>query len=209
MTKVNRVHMIFASNLKKQLDKKRMSVADLARALNLSDSTVRSWYNGEKYPRIDKIQELADFFDVTRSELVDSQANNIVSVKKLVKIPILGTIACGDPILAEQNIEGYVEEPADKLDNGKYFYLHAQGDSMETTIPNGSMVLIREQATVEDGEIAAVLVDGDTRATLKRVHYQGSSVILNADNKNYPPIIINCENPGRIIGKAIRVSIDL
>lgn len=80
---------------------------------------------------------------------------------------------------------------------------------MVPTIPEGSYVLIRSQPAVEDGEVAAVLLNGDEEATLKRVKFQGSVVMLVADNKDYAPYVITEENPARIIGKAIKVSFDL
>ena len=80
---------------------------------------------------------------------------------------------------------------------------------MEPTIPNGSYVLIRHQLSVEDGEIAAVLVNGDEEATLKRVKRQGDMIMLIPDNSKYPPFIVNKDNPARIIGKAVKISIDL
>ena len=80
---------------------------------------------------------------------------------------------------------------------------------MSPTIPDNSFVLIREQPSVEYGEIAAVLVNGDTEATLKRVKKQGDIIMLIADNTDYPPYIITESNPARIIGKAIQVSVDL
>ncbi len=79
----------------------------------------------------------------------------------------MGKIACGDPITADENLTGYRYESPDNLPSGNLFYLQAKGDSMEPTIPNGSYVLIREQPEVENGEIAAVLVNGDTEALLK------------------------------------------
>lgn len=80
---------------------------------------------------------------------------------------------------------------------------------MEPKIPNGSDVLIRLQEDVEDGEIAAVLVNGDTEATLKRVKKQGDIVMLVAENSAYAPYIITENNPARILGKAVGVSFDL
>lgn len=124
-------------------------------------------------------------------------------------IPILGTIACGAPITAEENIEGYREEPTHSLPSGNLFFLRTRGDSMVPTIPEDSYVLIREQSEVEDGEIAAVLMNGDTEATLKRVKRQGDIVMLLAENKDYPPYIITENNPARVLGKAIKVSFDL
>ena len=84
--------------------------------------------------------------------------------------------------------------------------VRVEGASMEPTIHDGSLVTIREQPTVEDGEIAAVLVDGDNEATLKRVKHQGDLIMLMPDNKEYDPIILDKCNPGRIVGKAVHVS---
>ena len=80
---------------------------------------------------------------------------------------------------------------------------------MEPTVPEKSYVLLRKQEDVEDGEIAAVIVNGDNEATLKRVKRQNGIVMLIADNKDYSPILITPENPARIIGKAVKVSFDL
>ena len=77
------------------------------------------------------------------------------------------------------------------------------------TIQENSKVLIRQQPSVEDGEIAAVLVNGDTEATLKRIKHQNGIVMLLADNSKYAPIIITPETPAKILGKAVKVSFDL
>jgi repressor LexA len=96
--------------------------------------------------------------------------------------------------------------PRDQVPTGKLFYLRAKGDSMVPTIPDGALVLVREQPEVESGAIAAVLVNGDTEATLKRVKRQGSLVILMPDNPEYEPIIVTTDNPARIIGRAVQVT---
>lgn len=80
---------------------------------------------------------------------------------------------------------------------------------MEPTIPNKAFVLINPQSFVEDGEIAAVLVNDDSEATLKRVKHQGKIIMLVPDNKNYDPIIITKEYPAKILGKAIRYTTNL
>lgn len=202
---------ILANNLQKLAHQKGKTQADMVRELGIAEATLRSWFNAEKYPRIDKIQMLADYFNVSRSRLTEEWqiANNLERVIRTRAIPVLGAIACGEPILAEENIAEYREEFEDRLPSGDLFFLQASGDSMEPTIPNRSYVLIRQQPRVEDGEIAAVLVNGDEEATLKRVKHQGNIVMLIADNTKYPPIIVNEDNPARIIGKAVKISIDL
>lgn len=199
---------ILASNLKELADKKRVTQADIVRDLELSESTVRSWFNGEKYPRIQKLQLLAEYFNVPRSRLTEKRVENL-SIATLKRIPVLGEIACGDPITADENIIDYRDEIAEQLPTGDLFYLKAKGESMSPTITNGSYVLIKVQPNVENGEIAAVLVNGDTEATLKRVKRQGDIVMLVADNPEYMPYVITKDNPARIIGKAIKMSVDL
>lgn len=205
----NNIRKIFVHNLRNLMDKKGKKQSDVIRELKIPEATFRSWYNGEKYPRIDKQQMLADYFNVPRSRLTELEGNLLERVASLVRIPVLGIITCGDPILADENIEDYREEIGETLPTGNLFYLKTKGDSMAPTIPEGSYVLIREQATVENGEIAAVLVNGDEEATLKRVKRQGDIVMLVADNPQYPPYVITEDNPARVIGKALKFSKDL
>jgi len=127
-------------------------------------------------------------------------ANNIIPLPKTKRIPLLGKIACGSPITAEENIEDYVDVPdfthAD-------FALTCQGDSMiNARVMDGDIVYIRLQPEVENGEIAAVLIDGE--ATLKRVYYQKGKIILQPENNNYPPLIYEKDEilDVRILGKA-------
>ncbi|RSU07596.1 LexA family protein [Vagococcus elongatus] len=122
---------------------------------------------------------------------------------------MIGTITCGLPILAEENFNGYITEAVDLLPSGKLFYLETKGNSMTPTIPVGSLVLIRQQEEVENNEIAAVLLNSDTEATLKRVRYQNDTMILMPDNRQYAPIIVNEQNPAKIIGKAVKVTMML
>ncbi|QPQ29422.1 LexA family protein [Lysinibacillus sp. JNUCC 51] len=210
MDKSDKLKIVFSINLKQQLDKRGLNQTDMARDLNLPETTVSNWMKASTYPRPDKIQLMADYFNIRRSELTEEQPTNLIEIQpNLAKIPILGTIACGEPILAEQNVEGYMYEFSELLPAGNIFALVAKGDSMEPTIPNGSKVLIREQSEVEYGEIAAVLVNGDTEATLKRVKKQGDTILLMPDNPKHEPYIVDQNNPAKIIGKAISFKVTL
>ena len=120
------------------------------------------------------------------------------------KVPLLGTIACGEPILAQENIDTYVNVPDDiKCD----FTLRCKGDSMiGARIYDGDIVYIRQQPDVENGEIAAVLIDGiETEATLKRVYKGDGQITLMAANEKYGPYVYVGDdiNRVRIIGKAV------
>lgn len=212
---VDEIKIIFSRNLNLLMNRQAVNVSDISDKTGIPYSTVNDWKNGKKMPRGGNLQKLADYFHVNLSDLTSEKSttppSNMIPATpdNLVVIPIIGTIACGDPILADENIIGYRYHLKDTLPKGETFYLKAKGDSMEPKIPNGADVLIRHQDTVEDGEIAAVLVNGDTEVTLKRVRYQGDSVMLVAENSNYPPYIINKENPARIVGKAVEVVFDL
>lgn len=122
-------------------------------------------------------------------------------IPKTYKRPRLGTIACGEPILAEENIETYDDIP----DNIKCdFTLVCKGDSMiNARINDGDIVYIKQQSQVDNGEIAAVLIDNE--ATLKRVYIYDDKVVLQPENTKYPPFVYTKEemNDIRILGKAV------
>lgn len=205
--------MNLANNIKYYRKRNKLTQADLARKLDVAPTAISAWEVGRNKPLMDKIEMMSELFNIRKSDLIgdDFSPINLVMADRtsIVSIPILGTIKCGQPILAEENITSYREELSDRLPSGNLFYLRSQGDSMLPTIPEGSLVLIREQPTVEYGEVAAVLVNGDTEATLKRVKKQGDIVMLIADNPDYPPYVITKDNPARIIGKAVLVSTEL
>nr|WP_259549216.1 S24 family peptidase [Heyndrickxia oleronia] len=111
---------------------------------------------------------------------------------------------CGPGVLAFEEIEGYEETPLDWLNGGEYFYLRAKGDSMvNARILDGDLLLIRRQNDVENGEIAAVAI-GD-EAVLKRVYKTNNNIILQSENPNYPPIVLDDKKNIRIIGKLKKV----
>ena len=211
-----------ASQIKKLRKSRGWTQPQLADQLSVSKQTISNWETGIKVPRMGSLQKLADLFNVRIGEITNASIddNDISKINKpsnviyplsdslqRVKIPIIGEIACGDPITAEENIEGYTEETFERpIPSGNLFALRCKGHSMEPTIHDGALVTIREQPTVEDGEIAAVLVDGDNEATLKRVKHQGKLIMLMPDNQEYDPIILDKNNPGRIVGKAVHVS---
>lgn len=154
---------------------------------------------------------MAKYFNVDKSDLVEErQPDNVIKInpKQIKYIPLIGTIAMGTPITAEQNIERYIPEFfLEDIPQGELFALHCKGHSMEPTIPDGAIAIIRKQPDVEDDEIAAVLVDDNSEATLKRVKHMGSSVLLQPDNRSYEPILLDKDHPGRILGKLIKYEV--
>lgn len=201
---------ILAKNLKRELDKKNLTPTEFARIMNYPETTVFNWIHGKSYPRIDKIQEMSDYFNIYKSDLTEDKSTNIdlsqipgiKMIKKFVNVPILGEIACGEPIFCQQNYEGFfqIDEDLDRPD----FCLIANGDSMiDVGVQDGDLIFMRQTPVVENGKIAGVLID-DT-VTLKRFYKNDHEIILQPENKAYSPIIIR-EDDGqniRILGEMI------
>lgn len=173
-----------------------LSLEQIAQACGVGKSIVSKWERGDiKNIRRDNLAALADVLQVSplvllgREEIQPNQYDNIpnlVPLAPMQRIPLVGTIACGTPILAQENIEGYVDLPKHiKAD----FALTCEGDSMiDAGIKDGDVVYIRSQPEVQNGQIAAVLVDGES-ATLKRFFFNDGVVTLMAANQTYPPIV--------------------
>lgn len=129
------------------------------------------------------------------------EATNVYELNpRTVRIPILGKISCGDPIDAIENIEGYMWKRPEDVRGGDYYGLIADGMSMHPTIPDGAEVTIKAQPEAENGQIVAALVNGDQQVTLKRFRRSGNTVLLAPDNPEYETIVIDEENPAKIIG---------
>ena len=121
---------------------------------------------------------------------------------KLVKVPVLGTIAAGVPIFADENMEGEILVDESNIGKGRFFALRVRGDSMiNAGIMNGDLVIIRRQPLAENGDIIAALIDCD--ATLKRLSLNNGEVLLLPENEKYSPIDVTCREDFRILGKMV------
>lgn len=199
-------------------ESKNITLDEAGRAIKKTRQTVFK-YEHDIITNIpsDIIIELANLYGSTPAYIMGwDEANketkslppydNIIPIKKK-SFPVIGTIAAGTPIDAEQNIETYVPEDED-LDAD--YALRVKGDSMiGAGIDDGDIVFIREQPDVENGEMAAVYVDGG--ATLKRVYKDGKGVSLYSENPKYPPMYFTAENceEFRVLGKAVKKLTDI
>lgn len=203
---------IFSKKLKHYMEANGKNQMDLMRDLKLSSSTVSSWCTGQKLPRMGKIQMLADYFGVNKSDLIeDKPASNDIPPNAIPynpthRIPILGRISAGLPLYAEQHIEGYTYTELNH--GGEYFALRVHGDSMNAlNINDGYLVIVRRQEYVDNGSVAVVLV-GDDEATMKRFYQDGDTVTLmpQSTNPEHMPQIYNLKDtPVSVIGKVIEV----
>lgn len=196
---------------------------ELSDKLGISKSTISAYLNGTRVPKVSALTAIADAYGVDPMWLMgtdvpkykhkkeSSNARVILDVDvsnsvapapaiPFIRVPRVGAIACGEPILAEQNVEGYDQVP---IWTNCDFTLVCKGDSMiGARIFDGDVVCIHAQPEVESGEIAAVLVDDE--ATLKRVKKYPDHIILEPENPNYRPLVFwDAEmEKVRILGKA-------
>ncbi len=201
---------MLANNLKRLRKEKRLTLEALAAAIGTSKQTIHRYENGiiTNIPP-EKIQALANILEVTPSLLMGwEQTPTVPTVRGVMpiamkRLPILGEIACGEPIYASEEHESFASAD-ENLDAD--FCLRAHGDSMiGARIYDGDIVFIRSQNAVDNGEIAAVIIDDE--ATLKRVYYypEKEKLILSPENPKYAPLVyVGGElETIKIIGKAV------
>ena len=196
----------FGEKLKAVRTEKGMTQEEFANLLGTSKQVISRYEKNQRTPKITAVHSYAKKLGIDPVYLIDGDAmllpSNIMPIPKMKKFPLIGSIACGTPILAQENIEETVEMPEDIPAD---FVLRCKGDSMiGARIYDGDLVFIRNQPMVENGEIAAVLIDEE--ATLKRVYYEkGKQLTLVAENPAYRPLVYTGEqlNEVRIIGKAV------
>ena len=190
---------------------KKMTQEDVAKRLNVALQTIYKYEKGivTNIP-LDKLELLAKVLDTTttyitgwdQNETAFATVSNISGVETK-KVPLLGKIAAGEPIFADEDHESYVEAGTNLNAD---FCLKVQGDSMiNARINDGDIVFIRKQPMVENGEIAAVIIDNE--ATLKRVYYypENNKLVLSPENPKYAPFVYVGEEliSVRILGKAV------
>lgn len=202
--------MAISDNIKKLRTQHGMSQEEFGKIAGVSDKAVSTWENGKKEPRMGAIQKIALYFNINKSEIIDDVETSRIPVSGM--IPIVGKIPAGYPVLAEENIEGYM--PTMVKNPNEYFYLRVSGVSMiNAGIPDGALVLIHKQQCAENGEIVACRVNGD-EATLKRFKLvNNDTVVLMPENPDFQPIIVSGKDfksgYAEIIGVAKQVTTNL
>ena len=208
----------FSAILKDLRLQRGMTQAELARILNTAKSTVSMYENGKRTPDFETLEAIADYFNVDMNYLLgrakDSHAAALPDypgIRPITthKVPLLGSIACGEPIFANEEHESYIEAGTDIRAD---FALKASGDSMTgARILDGDIVFIRRQNMVDNGDIAAVAI-GD-EVTLKRVYYypdEGRLMLISENPKYSPFLFVGSELDGiYILGRAIAFQSDI
>lgn len=184
-----------------------LTQGDLAKALHVAQNTVSNWESGNRMMDAEKIKQVASFFGVSMDYLTGGTNQPSISSNS-TRIPVLGDVAAGLPMMAEENIVDYEEVDPSMASAGDLFGLRIKGSSMEPRIKEGDVVIVRKQEDVDTGDTAVVLVNGDS-ATVKRIKKETNGITLVPNNTAFSPIYYSNDDierlPVRIIGKVLEL----
>ncbi len=199
-----------------------MTGSELGLKLNITRNAVSQWETDKRVPTSSMLAQIAKLFNVTTDYLLGrepipndtkSEINYAIPLTSGVRIPVLGSIVAGIPNTAVAEYDECIEISQSLAMRGEYFALRIKGDSMEPTLFDSDIVVIRQQPDVEDGEIAAVSIAGN-EATIKRIYHRSDGIDIVGDNvRAFPRMFYSNHDiatlPVRIMGKAIEVRRDL
>ena len=195
--------MYFAKNFRYLRKKNHYSQDYIADTFGYkSFTTIQKWEDGSTIPAYSKIVKLADFFNVSVDDLMNTDLSNSLKTE----IPVLGIVRGGQPLYADQQYLGFEHVIRDDAAQGDCFYLQVVGDSMkDARILPGDYIYVRQQDYLNNGEIGVVLIDNE--ATVKYVYYQDNMMVLKPANEAYQPIMLSAkdiiERNVKIIGRVL------
>ena len=198
----------------------KTTVYRVSKDTGIAASTFSDWKSGRSVPKLDKIKIIAGYFDVPLEYMLTGDSDALLldvgetsrpPFERGKRVPIIGEIRAGSPIITNESVEGY--EYAEVAEAEEYFYLRVQGDSMKNIgMVEGSLVLFHKQQYAEDGDVVACLVGGDS-ATVKRFRRSKKNVFLMPENDDYAPIKLTTDDfesgEARILGVACEIKIKL
>ena len=169
-------------------------------------STVSSWCNGTRLPRMDKVDKMCEYFGCTRSDLLEDRRKP--RPQHSISIPVYARVGAGIPLEAAEDIIDREEIPERLSRLGEYYALRISGDSMAPRIENGDVVIVRKQSDADDGDIVIALVNGND-AVCKRLRKYTDSIALVSNNPACSPMYFTLADtqdiPVRIIGKVVEL----
>lgn len=186
---------ILAFNLQYYMNEMGIDRNELCQILGFKYSTVSEWLQGKKYPRIDKIEALANYFGIKKSDLIEDKSDNSpiksniqsLDQSKVYNIPVFESVSAGFGAYASDYIVDYIpiyiKNPADAKD---MLCIKVKGDSMYPKIEDGDIVVVRKQSSVDSGSIAVVLIDNE-EGLVKKVVYNENLIELISINPEYAP----------------------
>lgn len=195
---------VMAANLRRLLNYHDKLQKQVCSDLNIKETTFSDWINAKNYPRIDKIEMLANYFGVKKSALIERPTTNVSS--DAIRIPVLDFVPFDMPIPAIENVLDYEEIPAHMAAIGTFFSLRIKDHSMEPLINVGDIVIIQQVSDVDSGSIAFAVVNGK-ETVCRKVVKQASGISLAPINPAFNPMFFSNEELDsdlvQIIGKVV------
>lgn len=209
----------FSENLKTLRKFKNLSQDKLADELNLSRSLIGMWESGQRKPSFETLELLADFFNIRIDDLSGRNCNNkygepsnIDSVsERLYNVPVYETVSAGFGAAAVNSVIDYIPLPfKTKAEADETLCIRVKGDSMSPKIEDGDLIQVVKQTSVDNGDVAVVLIDGE-EGLVKKVEYDTDYIKLISFNPYYPPIEFRGEEVLRVfvVGKVKKIIRDL
>lgn len=200
---------IFSKNLSDYVYKSGKQQKDIAKELGFNQKTFNGWCNGLSMPTMGKVQAIADYFGIGKTDLLDDKSALIgKESRRAIAIPVYGRVAAGIPLEMIEEVIDTEEIPEAMAKGGEYFCLQIHGDSMEPKMSEGDVVIVRKQDDAESGEIVIATVNG-TDATCKRLKKYRDGIALISNNPAYDPMIFSSQEaqkkPVRILGKVVEL----
>ena len=198
--------MTIGERIKKKRIESGFSQVDFANKIDVSKQTLYKYENNiitnipsDKIEAISKVLNLSPMYIMGWEDLEQPipKSNGYPTVR----IPVLGDVAAGVPILAQQDIIGYEDIPADMVKTGEYFGLKIKGDSMEPKIHDNDIVIVKSMSNAENNDIVIAMINDE--ATCKRLHKYSNSIVLTAINSDYKPIEVTPDENIQILGKVV------
>lgn len=199
---------IMAKNIRYYMEKNSLSQTDICNTLGIKMPTFSDWVNAKTYPRIDKIELMANYFGISKSDLVEEHLANNRSRNKGATINVYGRVAAGIPLEMIEDIIDTEEITESLARTGEFFGLQIKGDSMEPKFSEGDTVIVRQQDDAESGDIIIATINGD-EATCKRLRKYRDGIELISNNPSYEPMFFSNDDiinkPVKIIGRVVEL----
>lgn len=201
---------IFSENLNSYIAKSEKTQLEIAKSIGVSPQTFNTWCKGIAIPRMGKVQALADYFNINKSDLIEDKKLNIdtVPIESGYTIPVLGRVAAGYGKEAVEEVIGQIEISPALAAKGDYFGLLIKGDSMIPTLYDGDTVIVERTDDAESGDLVIALVNGSD-ATCKRLQKYAEGIALIPQNPVYEPLRFTESEidttPVKILGKVVEM----
>lgn len=200
---------IFSKNLNYYIENSGKQQKRVASDLGISPTTFNTWCVGKIMPRMGKVQAIADYFSIDKSDLTDDKSKLIgKQTQNGIVISVLDHVTADIPIETVKDIVDTEEITEELAKTGDFFALQIKGNSMEPKFSEGDVVIVRQQDDAESGDIVIVTINSSD-AVCKRLKKYNDSIALISTNPDYDPMIFSSEEiesePVRIIGRVVEL----